>query len=703
MTVHRSFLETFEEYFCKFKQKRIVYYGIGPKTELLLKTFPDYNVIGLLDRTETSGMKYGTQVISMEEAIKLKPDIIIVVALIPNTKIIFNRIGKICQENNIPLFGIGGIDLFELFGMEILELAGEPYFELHAEAVKNQILKHDIISFDVFDTLIMRQTLVPRDVFDIVGEQAKKRGIEIDDFRQKRVDAEISIIDKIPDLFEIYNNFQEQVKITDGEKEFLIDLEISIEKKSILGRKKMIELFQFAIDCGKRVYLISDMYLPKSVLEEILSKQDIKGYQYLYESCEYHESKSTRLFDIFKDQVKGTSYLHIGDNEDADGLFARLRGMDVFIIKSSLEMLRISSYQEIEKFAQSINERLLLGLFIAKVLNDPFSLYQSGGRVPVVDIDTLGYAFMSPIVSTFMIWLYGQLKDRGYEGVLFGARDGYLIHKLYNISLEHFGKKGIPEGLYLLISRTVCVSSDIKTDSDIEKLAQIPSTLTLTKMLKLRFDIDVDDNADTTLIMKNRDLIFERSKEIKRDYQKYIDFAGVKSDKKYAYFDFVSSGTCLWYLSKLFCINLEGLFFYRSFDIDEEKEKEKQKLPIRAFLVQNLYKNFSYFYENYNLMETVITSPMPSILRIDSDGTPVYAEEKRSAEELAYVNCVQGAILEFFENYLALHIMEPEISISFIDRLFGLIDPKFTVNKCELENKLFLYDEFGLGIIPMFQ
>ena len=38
----------------------------------------------------------------------------------------------------------------------------------------NKIQDYEIISFDVFDTLIMRKTMFPVDVFDIISQKIKR-------------------------------------------------------------------------------------------------------------------------------------------------------------------------------------------------------------------------------------------------------------------------------------------------------------------------------------------------------------------------------------------------------------------------------------------------------------------------------------------------------------------------------------------------
>ena len=67
-----------------------------------------------------------------------------------------------------------------------------------------RIEESQVISFDIFDTLIMRKTLYPEDVFDIVQEKAEQQEIAIKDFKllRQRADTENPYI--LPDIYQIY-------------------------------------------------------------------------------------------------------------------------------------------------------------------------------------------------------------------------------------------------------------------------------------------------------------------------------------------------------------------------------------------------------------------------------------------------------------------------------------------------------------------
>lgn len=67
---------------------------------------------------------------------------------------------------------------------------------------------YDAVSFDIFDTLIMRRTLFPEDVFIIVEQKLKARGF-LCDFAANRKRAVLENTIPNPNIYEIYNQFAE--------------------------------------------------------------------------------------------------------------------------------------------------------------------------------------------------------------------------------------------------------------------------------------------------------------------------------------------------------------------------------------------------------------------------------------------------------------------------------------------------------------
>ena len=140
--------------------------------------------------------------------------------------------------------------------------------------LKKFIKKYDVISFDVFDTLIERNVRCPSDIFRLVGK-AVLGNDKFEDFCKDRKKAEKDARMKksgevtFDEIYEQLDN--KYLKIKDKLKfaELRWELNLCHIKKNIKP------IFDYAILNKKTVYLISDMYLPYNVIEKMYTKSCI--------------------------------------------------------------------------------------------------------------------------------------------------------------------------------------------------------------------------------------------------------------------------------------------------------------------------------------------------------------------------------------------------------------------------------------------
>ena len=116
----------------------------------------------------------------------------------------------------------------------------------------------------------------------------------------------------------------------------LRQLEIQTELEQCIAITPMVMLYnQYVNDSSKKVFITSDMYLPKDVIVDILKRNGIKKPQCLYVSCKEQQTKrSGRLFRVLRNEngIKKKAMLHIGDNPISDYLMAKLNGVDSYLI-----------------------------------------------------------------------------------------------------------------------------------------------------------------------------------------------------------------------------------------------------------------------------------------------------------------------------------------------------------------------------------
>ena len=179
----------------------------------------------------------------------------------------------------------------------------------------------DVVSFDIFDTLLYRTVNKPTDVFCLMEPVAEQR-YGITDFCKKRIAAEqaarcMTSAEDIT-LAEIYTAMQ----IEEDHAAELMRYEIETEFSVLKRDREMAELLSFSIAQGKRVLIISDMYQDSAFLSGALAQAGISGYHALYvSSAEKATKTSGNLFRRVAEKERITDngrWLHIGDNVRSD-------------------------------------------------------------------------------------------------------------------------------------------------------------------------------------------------------------------------------------------------------------------------------------------------------------------------------------------------------------------------------------------------
>ena len=235
-------------------------------------------------------------------------------------------------------------------------------------ALMEEIEKHDIISFDIFDTLVMRNVYYNKDVFRLMALQLDPVwGI---DFFSVRTEAEqVLSRETYPYIEEIYDYISQKYPCLQGKEAELIALEIQMETDLILPRQDVVEMFYLAQKLQKKVYIVSDMYMHHDTLAAILEKKGITGYEKLLVSSEYNSSKPQHLFEHYLKEIPEGTCLHIGDSWVCDILPSGKLGIDSFRLKMSTE---IYEYVENTIPPEDLQARTRVAEYVAKRYNSPF-------------------------------------------------------------------------------------------------------------------------------------------------------------------------------------------------------------------------------------------------------------------------------------------------------------------------------------------
>ncbi len=288
------------------------------------------------------------------------------------------------------------------------------------EKLKELIDKYEIISFDIFDTLLLRSVRIPIDVFRILEVYVKK-SFGIDDFCNTRVNSErISRTEKNAfetSLDEIYDC----VPIDDSLiKEKIKNKEIELENQFLVANPFMKEVFDYCKEKGKQVLCISDMYLPSQYILKFLKKNgygDVK----VYISCEYHKHKGNCTLYYKVHEIEGfdkSKWLHIGDNYESDYNQAIKFGISAY------------HYRKVSERSPFLGDNLSISASIIYAICN--NRVNNGLDIPYWK--KFGIQYAAPIYYAFANWIYKNNLD--HDNVFFFARDGYIIKKVFDLILK---------------------------------------------------------------------------------------------------------------------------------------------------------------------------------------------------------------------------------------------------------------------------
>lgn len=162
----------FRKCFERFREKKIVLYGIGRYTATILNALSEeFCFVGLMDKDpkKIGSTLRGFEIISLRE-VEDRADIIIICTTRTYWRIIFSRIKSTCLQ----VYFLNG-DLAE--DSVDNDYSNNPYWEMNEEKIYLLSKEYDIVSFDIFDTLITRIVLSSTDVFFLLEERANEVGV----------------------------------------------------------------------------------------------------------------------------------------------------------------------------------------------------------------------------------------------------------------------------------------------------------------------------------------------------------------------------------------------------------------------------------------------------------------------------------------------------------------------------------------------
>lgn len=545
-------------------------------------------------------------------------------------------------------------------------------------------VRTEVVSFDIFDTLVHRYLYAPMDVFDavrsklMVSETALEHPELIGNFPALRRDSEYKARLKRAELFqgnmeitfdEIYDQMAEDYPMPQQTRRLLQETELDLERlflyRSCDGYQKYLQ----ALKENKKILFISDMYLPQSFLISVLNNlgYDAADSETLFVSGDYRCNKhSTELYHLVREKLSlnPQAWMHFGDNMHADVEAANKAGL-------SGQHAAWSKINNIPRHTAKVADSL------AESVIQAIHLPQYARKYPLENAyQKIGYDVFGPFLFGFYAWMKRQLAIYQADKVLFFARDAYLVQKIYQLL-----GNDMQDTEYVYLSRKSVYPLSL-TDFPLDRLHFLiggRSKRTL-KSISSNYHLDLSQvhsqmtryglSPDTVLTEANYGQFFHffaacfqeisnKSKEAREEFGSYFTdmFEG---KNKVAIIDIGWSGNIQAAISRILPYKNSGIdlrgFYLGLFPSARQNMREGctmygwlSHLDDRPHYTEVLQSG------GVELLEFVLTSPDGSTLgyRKDESGKIVPVLEQKNNEEQDYETKaleVQTGVLKFIEN-----------------------------------------------------
>lgn len=300
----------------------------------------------------------------------------------------------------------------------------EQFQEKHmtVEEYIRRAAEYDVISFDIFDTLILRPFSEPTDLFYFIGNN-----LSFMDFKNIRIQAEyearIQCYESNKhmeiDINDIWNKLHLMTGIA-AEKG--IALEKQYEMQFCYANPFMKRVYKKVQELGKTIVITSDMYMPKEFLKELLEKNGYTGFEMIFVSNEHKASKAKGdLYDIVKNTMitKGR-LLHIGDNSHSDIAMAK---------KHRVKALHYPNVNQYSYMYRPYDMSAIIGSAYRGIVSN----YIYNGQAVYSKSYEFGFIYGGLFVLGYCNFIHRYCRTHQIDKILFLSRDGDILMQAYKM------------------------------------------------------------------------------------------------------------------------------------------------------------------------------------------------------------------------------------------------------------------------------
>lgn len=352
------------------KEKKLALYVKDVDFGEILEEFSEYQIECLVDNDNAGRYIRGYYVVTLAQMFDLGIEYLVMITHPKKTEIEYERISEKCRANHVKIYNAYGVDMFLLHANMVKKHIEYP--KLWEMDIKKSIDVHEVISFDIDNTVFTPIYMNSVDFFSDLEKRFLEAGCFIEDFTERILN--LREVNSCKSLKQFIESLAEEDVLPAESVGKIWEALFDKIKKTFFPRNAVIDALQYSISAGKRVYLIADMpeyMLPREIWERLLKIYGVTGYNSIYCSSDYGYGKCDGLYRMMQEECGLTTYLHIGDDCETDIMVPQFYGIDTFLIKSPMEVYRkldpISSIPLENKYV-----RVLVEKYIIAVYNDEY-------------------------------------------------------------------------------------------------------------------------------------------------------------------------------------------------------------------------------------------------------------------------------------------------------------------------------------------
>lgn len=400
------------------------------------------------------------------------------------------------------------------------------------ETLKNEISKHSAVSFDIEDTLLLYNTMYPADIFRPIDDLVQRK-YHVAGFSYIRSEIMQLLFSKLKapkeTLFytDLFAQMQEQLKVSGNE---LAQIEMDFIDQYTISNPILLELYNFARQLNKQIFIVADSIYPADFWNGILRKKGIVSYDRLYLTGETGLSKSSgSLYRhiLQAEQLTPENWLHIGDNLGDDFQVPAGMGIACYFYKPLRDRYfaeKSESENSLQKLGPELSEAkpdqdlFQNSVEKAKIVNPYYTTIMKPSSDVVIHVENVSMLFnlssekIDSIKEYIIKFLRRQLMFQEFWAL---KNVSFDVHKGEKVGLVGLNGSGKSTMLKIVAGVMSATKGSVSVRGRIAPLIELGAG----------FDLDLTAKEN---IFLNGTILGYQHREMENRYREIIDFSELK-------------------------------------------------------------------------------------------------------------------------------------------------------------------------------